>query len=150
MSHRPPIIGTKALWRRIAAATIAVLLLEAAPLLQARSRGSWGDSPGTAWQRVNVTILARGSGATDSAGNMDSYLVLLSERKNREPVAARLVDYYPGLQQGLSDEAIMTHRQFRVSVTSAGYCATDAKAFVVRRVSIPGRSPSYKVSCHAS
>jgi hypothetical protein len=62
---------------------------------------------------------------------MDSYLVLLSERKNREPVAARLVDYYPGFQHGITDEAISSQPQFRVSVTAATYCAMDAKAFVV-------------------
>lgn len=123
---------TKALWRRTAAATIAVLLLPSTPSLQARSRGAWGDSSGTAWERVHVTILARGSGASDSTGNMDSYLVLLSEGKNREMVAARLVDYYPGVQQGLSDEAILSHRQFRVFVTPAAYCAMDATAFVVK------------------
>lgn len=123
---------TNALWRRIAAATIAVLLLQATPPLQARSRGAWGDSSSTEWQHVNVTIIARGSGATDSTGNMDTYLVLLSEGKNREPVAARLVDYYPSLQHGITDEAIMSRRQFRVFVTSADYCAMDAKVFVVK------------------
>ncbi|HXP06857.1 MAG TPA: hypothetical protein VN828_00105, partial [Acidobacteriaceae bacterium] len=113
------------------AATIAVLLLPATPPLQARSRGAWGDSSGTLLRRVNVTILARGSHVSSSTGNMDSYLVLLSEGKNSEPVAARLVDYYPGFQQGLTDEAIMSHGQFRVSVTAASYCAMDATAFVV-------------------
>jgi hypothetical protein len=91
-----------------------------------------GDSPATElWQRVTVTILARGSHVSGSTGNMDSYLVLLSGRKNHEPVAARLVHYYAGLQHGISDEAISSQRQFRVSVTAATYCAMDAKAFVV-------------------
>jgi hypothetical protein len=114
------------------------LFLPATPLLQARSRRALGDSPGTeVWQRVNVTIVARGSHVSGSTGNMDSYLVLLSEGKNREPVAARLVDYYPGFQQGIIDEAISSHPQFRVSVTAATYCAMDAKAFVVKRAFDP-------------
>lgn len=68
---------------------------------------------------------------------MDSYLVLLSERKAREPVAARLVDYHPGFQRGITDEAISSHRQFRVSVTAATYCDMDAKAFLVTRAFDP-------------
>jgi hypothetical protein len=138
LSNRPSIIQRKAVWRRAAAATIAVLLLAAIPKLHARSRRPLGDSPGTeVRQRVNVTILARGSHVSGSTGNMDSYLVLLSARKNREPVSARLVDYYPGFQHGITDEAITSHRQFRVSVTAAAYCAMDAKAFVVRRAFDP-------------
>jgi hypothetical protein len=138
LSNRPSIIERKTTWRRTAAATIAVLLLPATPLLQARSRRASGDSPGAeVWQRVNVTILARGSHVSGSAGNMDSYLVLLSERNNREPVAARLVDYYPGFQHGITDEAITSHRQFRVFVTAATYCDMDAKAFVVKRAFDP-------------
>jgi hypothetical protein len=114
------------------------LLLPGAPLLQARSRRALGDLSGTeVWQRVNVTILARGSHVSGSTGNMDSYLVLLSERKNREPVAVRLVDYYPGFQQGITDEAISSHRQFRLFVTAATYCDMNAKAFVVKRAFDP-------------
>lgn len=132
LSNRPSIMETKALWRRTAAATIAVLLLPATPPLQARSRGAWGDTPGTeVWRGVKVTILARGSHVSSSTGNMDCYLVLLSEGKKSEPVAARLVDYYPGFQQGITDEAIMSRGQFRVFVTAAAYCAMDATAFVV-------------------
>jgi hypothetical protein len=68
---------------------------------------------------------------------MDSYLVLISERKNREPVAARLVDYYPSFEHGITDDAIASHGQFRVVVTAATYCAMDAKAFVVTRAFDP-------------
>jgi hypothetical protein len=126
--------GTRLQGRVVAAAAIAVLLLPVTPLLQARSRRALGESAGIEpWQRVTVAILARGSHVSSSTGNMDSYLVLLSERKNREPVAARLVDYYPGFEHGITDETISSQRQFRVVVTSADYCAMDAKAFVIKR-----------------
>jgi hypothetical protein len=135
LSNQSLIIERKAIWRRTAAATIAVLLLPATMPLQARSRRAWGDSRGAeVWRRVNVTILARGSHVSDGTGNMDSYLVLLSDRKNGEPVAARLVDYYPDFQEAITDEAITSQRQFRVRVTSAAYCAMDSKDFAVKRV----------------
>ena len=120
--------------RRAAAATIAVLLLPAATLLHARAKQVLNHSPSTqAWQSANVTILARGSNVSDSTGDMDSYLVLLSEHKHREPVLARLVDYRSGIEPGLTDDAILSHPQYRVRVTAADYCAMDASAFVVKR-----------------
>jgi hypothetical protein len=138
LSNPAPIRNRTKLRKRTAAATIAVLLLSVVPPLQARSGQALGDTPGTEpWLRVTVTILARGSHVSGSTGNMDSYLVLLSERKNREPVGARLVHYYPGSQQGVTDQAISSHPQFRVSVTAATYCAMDAKAFVVKRAFDP-------------
>jgi hypothetical protein len=138
LSNRPSLIGRNTIWRGIAAAAIAVLLLPATPLLQARSRRASGDSPGTEmWQRVNVTFLARGSHVSGSTGNMDSYLVLLSARKSREPMAARLVDYYPGFQHGITDEAIASHRQLRLFVSAATYCDMNAKAFFVERAFDP-------------
>jgi hypothetical protein len=121
LSHRLSIIERKVIWRRTAAATIAVLLLPGTLPLQASSQQSWSHSRGTeVWRRVNVTILARGSHVSDGAGNMDSYLVLLSERKTDEPVAARLVDYYAGFQEAITDEVITSHRQFWVFVFPSG------------------------------
>ena len=138
LSNQRSIIERKVLWRRTAAAAIAILLLPATPLLQARSRRALDDSAGAeVWQRVNVTILARGSHVSGSTGNMDSYLVLLSERKDQQPVAARLVHYYPGFQHPITDEAISSQRRFRVSVIPATYCSMDAKAFVVKRAFDP-------------
>lgn len=134
MSNSASLARKIKLCKRVAAAAIAILLLPTAPLLQARSRQTLARSPRTeVWRHVNVTILARGSHVSGSTGNMDSYLVLLSERKNREAVAARLVDYYPSFEHGITDEAIRSHREFRASVTAADYCAMDAKAFVVKR-----------------
>jgi hypothetical protein len=122
----------------VAAAAIAILLLPVTPFLQARSRRTLGESRGIEpLQRVNVAILARGSHVSSSTGNMDSYLVLLSERKNREPVAARLVDYYPSFEYRISDEVIASHRQFRIAVAAATYCAMDAKAFVIEHAFDP-------------
>lgn len=57
--------------------------------------------------------------------------------RTREPVAARLVHYYPGFEYRISDEAITSHRQFRVAVTAATYCAMDAKGFVIERAFDP-------------
>jgi hypothetical protein len=120
------------LWYKATAVAAAIMLLPASPLLQARSRRALSDLSGAeTWRRVNVTILARGSHVSGSTGNMDSYLVLLLEGKNSEPVAARLVHYYPGFQTAITDDAISSHPQFRLSVTAANYCAMDAKAFVV-------------------
>lgn len=119
-------------------AAITLLLLPVTPLLQARSRQALANPPGIEpWRRVNVTILARGSHVSSSTGNMDSYLVLLSERKNREPVAALVVNYYPGFGYRISDEAITSHPQFRIAVTTATYCAMDAKRFVIERAFDP-------------
>jgi hypothetical protein len=138
LSNRLSMMEKQTLRRRAAAATVAVLLLPPTAPLQARSRGVWGDSSGTGvWRRVSVKILARGSSAGDSTGNMDSYLVLLFGGKNREPVAARLVDYYPRFQMRLTDEVIMSRGEFRVSVTPAPYCEMDAAAFVVKHAFYP-------------
>jgi hypothetical protein len=126
------------LQNRRATAAMVILLLAATPFLHARSRQAFNGSPGTeAWQRVAVIILARGSHVSSSTGNMDSYLALVSKRKNQEGMAARLVDYYPSVGQGITDEAITSHRQFRVRATAASYCAMDSKAFVVKRVFDP-------------
>ncbi len=95
------------------------------------------SNTGEVSKRVNITILARGSHVSSSTGNMDSYLVLMSERKDREPIAARLVHYYPDFQHGISDEVIMSHPRLRVRVSPVTYCAMDAKAFVVRRAFDP-------------
>jgi hypothetical protein len=134
----PFIGGTRLQGRTLAVAAIALLLLPVTPLLQARSRRALGKPSGIEpWQRVNVAILARGSHVSSSTGNMDSYLVLLSERKNSEPVTARLVHYYPGFEYRISDEAITSHRQFRVAVTAATYRAMDAKGFVIERAFDP-------------
>jgi hypothetical protein len=135
LSHQPSIIERKVIWRRTAAATIAMLLLPGTQPLQAHSQQSWGHSRGTeVWRRVNVTVLARGSHVSDGGGNMDSYLVLLSDRKNSEPVAARLVDYYPAFQEAITDEAITSHRRFRVRIAYAAYCDMDSRDFTVKRV----------------
>jgi len=137
VSNQPSTTG-KAIRRGAVAATVAVLLLPAATTLHARARHGLDDSAGReAWRRVNITILARGSHVSDSSGNMDSYLVLLSERKSEGPVAARLVDYRSEIEPGLSDEAIRAHPQVRVRVTPAAYCAMDASGFVVRRAFDP-------------
>ena len=68
---------------------------------------------------------------------MDSYLVLLTERKNQEPIAARLVDYRAGFERGITDEFIISGRRLRLWVTPATYCAMDAKAFAVRHAFDP-------------
>jgi hypothetical protein len=117
---------------------LAALLLPAAASLHARARRALSDSPGSqAWQRVSITILARGSHVSGSSGNMDSYLVLLSAHKNSEPVPARLVDYHSSFESEISDDAIISRPQFRVRVTEADYCAMDVKAFVVKRAFDP-------------
>ncbi len=139
MQYSSSAISGKWLRGMVAAAAIAVLLLPVSPYLQARSQRAFGESSGIdTWQHVHVRILARGSHVSSGAGNMDSYLVLLSNRKNRAPFAARLVDYYASFEHGITDEAIASHGQFRVTASAAIYCEMDAKAFVISRAFDPG------------
>lgn len=87
------------------------------------------------WKRVEVTIVARGPSVTSGIGNMDSYLALISTKRDSHSLtAARLVDYYPSFQDGLPDDHIASGRAFHLRLTYAKYCKMTATDFAVQQV----------------
>ena len=86
-------------------------------------------------ERVDVTVLARGSKVAGSTGNMESYLAFISlGGSNRATVAARLVYYYPDFQHGISDDQIGSPHPLRLRLNYASYCDMAVNAFVARHV----------------
>ncbi len=86
------------------------------------------------WKRVEVRIVARGPSVTSSIGNMDSYLALVSAPGHGHSVtAARLVDYYPSFQDGLSNARMTAGHTLRLRLSYASYCRVAAKDFAVQQ-----------------
>jgi hypothetical protein len=114
-------------------ATIAVLFFGLSPsgisqLLSVPPTGPFN------WKSLEVRIIARGSTATSSTGNMDAYLAIISRKGGRDQSIARLVHYYPSFEPGLRNDQIVSGRIFHLRLSSAGYCSMPLKDFVVQRV----------------
>ena len=84
-------------------------------------------------RRVEVKIIARGSSMVSSTGNMDIYLAIISNGRHDEPIAARLVYYYPFFASGLSADQMASGHPFHLRLSYAGYCGMEAKDFAVQQ-----------------
>jgi hypothetical protein len=86
------------------------------------------------WTRADVTIVARGFGASSSIGKMDSYLALVSTPNHKAAAQpARLVDYYSELQTRIPDESITSGRVLHLRLSYEAYCGMSAEDFTAQR-----------------
>lgn len=112
--------------------TICMLLFAALPL--GMPQGLSQEQSPVDWKLLEVKIIARGSTATGSTGNMDTYLAVVSRKGKRDQSAARLVHYYPSFETGLRNEWILSGRTFHLRLSSAGYCSMRVKDFIAERI----------------
>jgi hypothetical protein len=86
------------------------------------------------WKLLEVKVIARGSSATSSMGNMDTYLAIVSRKGKPDQSAARLVHYYPSFETGLRSEWMLSGRTFHLRLSSASYCSMQVKDFIAERI----------------